>query len=87
MADADRATLLELTERVLADTPYWATQGVQVHGAGPDFAAGLVLVATPDDNPETAEKLRARYGDLVTIRGRDVVHPTMTAPTRVIPTT
>lgn len=69
LRDAARSEreLQSITRQVLDDSGYWRSQGIEIHGAGPDFVNGVVQVMTP--RPDAAAgPLRARYGDVIVVR-------------------
>jgi hypothetical protein len=61
LRDAARSEreLQSITRQVLDDVDYWRGQGIEIHGAGPDFVRGVVEVLTPQADAALAP-LRAR---------------------------
>jgi hypothetical protein len=64
-APASVAELDGLIAQVFADASYWASRGIHIAGAAPDFIAGTVVVNTPQAD---AARLifPARYGEKIT---------------------
>ena len=79
--DAPRSerNLRKLTRQVIDDLDSWRERGIEIHGVGPDFVRGVVIVITPDG--DTAERpLRDRYGDRVVVQEGTVAPPPTTGP-------
>lgn len=74
LRDAARSEreLQSIVQQVLGDIDYWRSQGIEIHGAGPDFVRGVVEVLTPQADSALAP-LRDRYGDVITVRAGTMV--------------
>jgi hypothetical protein len=55
------AEMQELSDRVVADIPYWSLQGVTISSVGPAFDGSGIDVMTANGSPSDHEKLIKRY--------------------------
>jgi hypothetical protein len=69
------AEMRVLVERILADQPYWHTQGIEIRAVGPRTDGnGVIVTLSAKDIPKGAPALKQRYGaDRVTVEEGSIV--------------
>jgi hypothetical protein len=56
-----------ITDRIVADTAFWSTEGIKVNGAGPLPDGSAVRVMTPDGKPGEADRMSRHYGKPIVV--------------------